>query len=190
MGEIELRGRKRAQRRNLQQAILNSVAVAGILAISVAAPNVITALHKLGMLPSRNDIGAVNRARQRLLRQGLLIRDGDYLKLSMRGEAALALFQARELSQRPRRKWDGRWRILMFDIPERRKSQRERIRETLRSIGFVLLQDSVWVYPYDCEDLVALLKANLKVGKDMLYLIVDEMESDTWLRNRFKLPRR
>ena len=54
-------------------------------------------------------------------------------------------------------------------------------------IGFVRLQDSVWVYPYDCEDLIVLLKADFKIGKDVLYMIVDEMEGDTHLRKEFGL---
>jgi DNA-binding transcriptional regulator PaaX len=74
---------------------------------------------------------------------------------------------------------------LIFDIPEYRKSTRDRIRETLRIIGFVRLQDSVWAYPYDCEDLITLLKADFKIGKDMLYLVVEAMENDASLRRHF-----
>jgi hypothetical protein len=36
----------------------------------------------------------------------------------------------------------------------------------------------VWLYPYDCEDVIVLLKADLKIGKDVLYMIVDELEFD------------
>ncbi|MCI0557327.1 MAG: hypothetical protein MN733_02450, partial [Nitrososphaera sp.] len=79
------------------------------------------------------------------------------------------------------------WRVLIFDVPEYRKKIRETIRHSLRMIGFVRLQDSVWVYPYDCEDFVALLKADLKIGKDVLYLIVQEMEGDTHLKQIFDL---
>lgn len=58
----------------------------------------------------------------------------------------------------------------------------------MSEIGFVRLQDSVWVYPYDCEDFVALLKAELKIGKDVLYAIVDTIEQDKNLRRYFNLP--
>lgn len=57
----------------------------------------------------------------------------------------------------------------------------------MRDIGFVRLQDSVWVYPYDCEDFIALLKAELKVGKDVLYAIVDTIEFDKHIRRHFGL---
>ena len=49
------------------------------------------------------------------------------------------------------------------------------------------MQDSVWVYPYDCEDILTLLKTDLGVGKYILYLIVDELENDKHLREFFDL---
>ena len=87
---------------------------------------------------------------------------------------------------RPKR-WDRKWRILIFDIPEYRKGLRDKIRRTLGVIGFVRLQDSVWVYPHDCEDLIAFLKADFRVGKDMLYMIVEELEGDGHLKRHFGL---
>ena len=78
--------------------------------------------------------------------------------------------------------------MLVFDIPEYRRSLREKIRLTLLNIGFVRLQDSVWIYPYDCEDLVNLLKVDFQVGKDLLYLIVDSIENDRNFRKSFGLP--
>ena len=61
------------------------------------------------------------------------------------------------------------------------------MRRMLVAMGFLPLQRSVWVYPYDCEDVIVLLKADLRIGKDMLYLIVDELENDKWLRKEFDL---
>ena len=57
-----------------------------------------------------------------------------------------------------KRRWDHRWRVVIFDIPERRKSVRVSLRRFMQEYGFVRLQDSVWIYPYDCEDLIALAK--------------------------------
>src|SRR3989344_5740250 len=70
----------------------------------------------------------------------------------------------------------------------RRKGLRDKIRNTLLSMGFLKLQNSAWIYPYDCEDLINLLKADFKVGKDLLYLIVDSIENDKSFRKSFALP--
>jgi DNA-binding transcriptional regulator PaaX len=77
--------------------------------------------------------------------------------------------------------------MLVFDIPEGRRYIRQKVRNTLRSIGFYRLQDSVWVFPYDCSEFVTLLKADFKVGKDLLYLIADSIEDDIKVKDYFNL---
>jgi DNA-binding transcriptional regulator PaaX len=149
-------------------------------------------LHKLGMVPlGGNDTGTVNRARNTLLKRGYLAKNAEgFLRITPRGSARLRAIEIEEELRGVKRRWDGRWRVLIFDIPERRKIMRDKIRRTLHNLGFVRLQDSVWIFPYDCEEYVALLKADFKIGKDVLYMIVDELESDGGLRERFSLPKR
>ena len=88
--------------------------------------------------------------------------------------------------KRPR-KWDGKWRVIIFDIPEKKRAARTRVREILTAAGFQRLQDSVWVFPYDCEDVIGLMKTDLNVGKHLLYMIVDQIENDRFLRMDFDL---
>lgn len=42
-------------------------------------------------------------------------------------------------------KWDGFWRVVIFDIPEENKRIRNVLRETLKVLEFKQLQKSVWV---------------------------------------------
>lgn len=189
MGEIERRAKKRARRRNIQAIALQTAAAAGVIAVAAFAPKVLTAFHTFGWLPTRYDTTNIARARKALLKSGMLSVEGNHLRLTKKGEAHLRVNEAR-MRLSTRKKWDGRWRVLIFDIPERRKSIRERVRRLLADIGFHRLQDSVWAYPHDFEDLIVLLKADLKIGKDMLYMVVDEMEYDIPLRRHFGLHSR
>ncbi len=126
----------------------------------------------------------------RLHAKGLIVfeeRGGKkYARVTETGEALLALEQLRKPHKQPRR-WDGRWRVVIFDIPERRRATRNRLRGFVQEYGFVRLQDSVWAYPYDCEDLVALVKAQCRVGFDVLYMIVERIEHDQYLCKHFDL---
>ncbi len=53
-----------------------------------------------------------------------------------------------KLGRQPKRK-DGKWQMIIFDVPEEKKKLRELLRSTLRFFGYEYLQDSVWVCPYD-----------------------------------------
>ncbi len=186
MGHIEQAGRKRKRRRDLKYGILATVKAAALLGVFIAAPNMPAALQKMGLLPQlANDSSTIGRTRRLLVKRGLLLKKQGKFHLTPKGAAKIALLEA-EYSVK-KSKWDGRWRVLIFDIPEYRKSVRDKIRRTLMRVGFERLQDSVWAYPYDCEDLVALLKADFRIGKDVLYMIVDELERDWRLRKAFGL---
>lgn len=67
-------------------------------------------------------------------------------------------------------KWDGKWRIVIFDIPEKRRITRDVLRQKLKSWGFVPWQQSVWVTKKNCaEPLRGFIK---KVGiKDWVRVI-------------------
>ncbi len=187
MGHQEKESKRRAKRANLKKLILSTVATAGIIGVALVAPNVLGAMDKLGMMPRRRQGEFIRGSRDRLIRKGLLKVENGFLRLTLRGEKALRHLMLDGAVWKGR--WDGKWRIIIFDIPEKKKVLRERVRGKLQLVGFVQLQQSVWIYPYDCEDLVILLKADLNIGKDLLYLIVDSLENDAALRVHFKLRR-
>lgn len=185
MGTIEESGRKRKRKRDLKYAILAVAKASALIGLAVMAPNMPQALEKMGLLPhASKGRSTIGRARRLLVKKGLLSEKDGKLNLTPRGSSALAVLEAQYSIKKPSR-WDGRWRVLAFDVPEYRKGIRDKIRRTLIHIGFVRLQDSVWAYPYDCEDLILLLKADFKIGKDVLYMIVDELEGDGRLRREF-----
>lgn len=185
MGILEAESRKRTRRANIQKLVLATAVGAAGIAAALVAPGVLGAMGKLGLIPSPRQLEIIKHSRSRLVARGLLVYEGRFLRLTQKGEKVLRRLQVHDFKLKRPKRWDRKWRVLIFDIPERRKGLRPKIRYTLTAIGFVRLQDSVWVYPYDCEDLITLLKADFKVGKDMLYLIVDSLENDTHLKNHF-----
>ena len=188
MGVQEKESRQRTRKTNLQRLVLHTIAAAGVLSVALLAPNALRALAQVGILPHKRQKESIMSARKRLIEKGLVSYRQGVLHLTPAGEAALRRYELYAYKISRPKHWDGKWRVLVFDIPERKRKVRERMREVLMSIGFVRLQDSVWLYPYDCEDLVTLLKADFSIGKDILYLIVDALEYDAPYRKLFGLP--
>ena len=85
-------------------------------------------------------------------------------------------------------KWDGKWRAIIFDVPEASRKDRDFLRRELNWIGFKELQKSVWVYPYEIEkELKVLLKFwKVDFAGDIRFLTVEEMD-DKDLREYFNL---
>ncbi len=189
MGSIEKAAKRQKTRNDIQQAVLAVVGAAGIMTAAILAPNVFQALpHVMGKrryklaLQTRTALG-------RLIAKGEVRRNSrGQLELTVSGRRALSLAQARASAPASRkRRWDKQYRLVMFDIPQRRKSTRDRLRMLMKDFGFLRLQNSVWVSPYDCEDLIALVKADLRVGTDILYAVVRQIENDALIKRHFKL---
>ena len=188
MGTIEEKSRKRKKKEDIQKAILASVKVASLLSLAAVAPNSIQYLKLFGLIPGKRQKEIMLRSKDRLIENNLLKYKNGFLELTEKGEIKLQLLEMKDWKINKPKKWDGRWRMLIFDIPEKKRPLREKIRSTLLSIGFLRLQDSVWIYPYACEDLVNLLKVDFQVSKDLLYLIVDSIENDKNFKKSFNLP--
>ncbi|MBI2124104.1 MAG: CRISPR-associated endonuclease Cas2 [Candidatus Wildermuthbacteria bacterium] len=69
--------------------------------------------------------------------------------LTRRGAEKVLKIQGK-IAQKQKRK-DGKWQMVIFDIPEKKKGLREILRGALRAIGYERLQDSVWMCPYEVE---------------------------------------
>ena len=190
MGEIEKSLKRRIRNTKIQKAILGTIATAGVLSVALLAPNAlqILKLFNLDKKLLRDKKHAINLSRDRLIKNGLVeYSKKGYLTLTKSGEESWRKIKLYNfVVPRPKR-WDKKWRVLIFDIKEEFRVVRDQVRKTLISIGFVHLQDSVWVYPYDCEDLIILLKADFEIGKDLLYIIADSIENDKVIKEYFGL---
>jgi len=188
MRPIESEAKRKRKNRNFKKIILTTVAAAGLLSVALVAPNTLQAIEKMGFLPKPRDREIIKRSRSTLIKKGLLQSKDGFLRLTPKGESFIQRLEMADFKIKRPKKWDGQWRVLIFDIPEKRRALRDKIRITLVAIGFARLQHSVWIYPYDCEELVTLLKADFKIGKDLLYMVVDSLENDGWIRSYFGLP--
>lgn len=192
MGILEREARRERRLGAFQKTLLTTAVLGGVVLIAATAPN---ATQLLRFFPGYKKGAKFNyqykSALGRLAAKGCIVfveKGGKcYARITEKGERMLQM-ETEKVAIAKKRRWDRRWRIVIFDIPERRKSVRVSIRRFMQEYGFVRLQDSVWVYPYDCEDLIALAKANFRVGADVLYMIVERLEQDKHLREHFCLP--
>ena len=191
MGTLEKELRKKRKKENIQKIILSSIYGAGMLSVGILAPNIVGVLGKFVGKKLLKKEYTVKRSITRLIESGLIEFEttpkGKFLKLTARGERKLkTIYDSNGHIKKPKR-WDKKWRIVIYDFSEKKKLLRNKIRSLLIQFGFLRLQDSVWIYPYDCEDLITLIKVDSKIGKEVLYMIVDFLENDKWIKKAFSI---
>ncbi|MFC1757127.1 CRISPR-associated endonuclease Cas2, partial [Patescibacteria group bacterium] len=72
--------------------------------------------------------------------------------LSEEGKKRAFEFKIDEMEIKKPNIWDGKWRLVLFDVPEKRRNARDALRNKLQELGFRELQKSVFVFPYPCRD--------------------------------------
>lgn len=179
----------------MRNLILRTLVVSGGISIALVAPKTLNLLKKLdrGAANRKNLYRRITQAITRLEHAGLVRTSGQYAErkvvLTEKGHAMIKTISANEYRIPEPTFWDGKWRIVMFDIREKRRKTRSQLRSLLSSAGFLRLQDSVWVYPYPCDEFIGLVRAHLKSGTgEMLSFAAEALESDKKLREHFRLP--
>ena len=75
--------------------------------------------------------------------------------------------------------WDGKWRIILLDLPEDRKAERDGLRYLLKKAGFILLKNSVWISPYPFEHLFMNIKKDLSLTTEIMIFVTDTLDPET-----------
>ncbi len=83
------------------------------------------------------------------------------------------------------KKWDGHWRVVIFDLPETIKKWREYLRGELKNLGFYPLQESVYITPYPVTGELDSLLKEWNLRKYFHYLTVSEIDNETELKKVF-----
>lgn len=129
----------------------------------------------------------VKRTIKRLLDQELIEKGEDGYQLTTRGKRWLLKYTLEELSIPKPAKWDGRWRLVIYDVARKNASLRSLFRTTLKKIGFYNVQESVWLHPYPCEKEIHFLRDYCGMGDNVVYIIAHKIENDSAYRKNFDL---
>ena len=107
-----------------------------------------------------------------------------YIQLTPKGNLKVLLAKAKIQKQQ---KWDGKWRIIIFDIPEEAKKTRDNFRGLLKKNRFYKLQHSVFIHPYSFnQEALAYLKETGLI-KYIRILRIDKMDDDSLLKKFYRI---
>ncbi len=83
--------------------------------------------------------------------------------------------------------WDDKWRVIIFDVPNYKSQNRLAFTEKLKTLGFVMVQKSVWAYPFECYKEIAILRKFYEIERYVTYFKGIEIEDEKGWRGKFNL---
>ncbi len=107
--------------------------------------------------------------------------------LTVEGKRKALTYQLDDMKIKKPSKWDKKWRVVLFDIPENRKRIREILRFHLKKLEFCELQKSVFVHPFDCKDEIDYLIEFYDIRRFVRFVIADSIDNELHLKQKFNL---
>lgn len=196
LGEI-----KKALESPKTKDVLILLGIGTFLAASIVAPGlpmaakpVIDYYKKRQQEKERKEWNRFNQGRLKQLLKRLydqkvidITEDGENscLKLTNKGKTKFLKFKLEEIMVNHPPKWDGKWRIIIYDIPKEKKTWGEIFRKYLQKLEFLKLQKSVYLTPYRCEDQIEFLRQYYGLGKEIIYIVAQKVENESVYKEYF-----
>lgn len=174
------------KRGDVAYILLGVLTVVGVVAALAIAPGIGAALKLIDPNPRKAVIKA-ERAFRSLVKSNKVIRTkGGYI-VTTKGEREY-MRQSFDRYQFPESaKWDKKWRVICFDIPERNRGVRYILHNKLKELGCFRLQDSVFVTPHACVEFTQLLHKAYGLYSHVRVMVVTEVDDEQQLRAYFRL---
>lgn len=167
--------------------ILNLLAAGCVLTLAAVSPGSASLLGIWKSFSKRRFRQAIYRLRQQ-----------KFVKITGKGEQQTVIITIKGLNKslsyrinnmriKEPKKWDGKWRLVIFDIQDKKRRYRDIFRNKVKALGLWPLQKSVYVYPYPCFNQIEFLRQIFGVGLEVKYIVAQKIEDDEYLRNHFRI---
>lgn len=179
------------QAKETTKIILTALAAAGTIGLIFAFPTIVPALGAVAS--AFRPVGWRGRRNiERLARQKwVTVTEKDDGTVTVRitndGMMRALTYELENMALDVPKRWDKKWRVVIFDIPEKHKRLRDVFRVRLGQLDLYMLQESVFVSPYPCFDEVEFLRELYGVSFSVRYLLVERIEDDDFLKEYFRL---
>lgn len=103
------------------------------------------------------------------------------------GKKKTLTYQIENIKIAPMKKWDGKWRIVLFDVPEKSRFIRDALRRILIRVGFFEYQKSVFVYPFECKDEIDFIIEFFYARPYTRFIVAESLDNEFHLKKHFEL---
>ncbi len=170
------------KRKELLLKILKAIAAGGAVAALFVAPN-IGLLFKYWKLSNRREQKQIRDKIYYLLKRGYIQFDPKRNKYFLTSKGSIYLHKNEIKNLKPKKKkWDKKWRLLFFDIPEHKKQARVVLRDKIIEWGFVGVQKSIFLSKVDCKNELEKLKNYFDLSEEIILLEFDDSQMDKDLK--------
>jgi len=188
-GKIAQKAKKKLIKRRFrlgenEKEIIKMIGLGGLVLASLALPNLPVAFRPL---IDRRGQGGMGELLNKLIDKKVINLGGEEITLTSKGKKLLKEIQFHQITIPKPKKWDGIWWLVSYDIPEVQNRDRDNFRMTLKRWEFIEVQASLWVYPFECREEVAIAASFFNVEPYVIVMSTDILPKEESIRLYFNL---
>lgn len=165
------------------------IAVVTPLAIQYALPEI--TLELVNELLQKYDQRRLRRTINEMIKREMIaLHEEDKettIIVTEKGKRQLLKYNIQKMKLEKPKHWDGKWRVVIFDVKEGKKVLRNALRTKMQQLEFYQLQKSVYVSPYPCEKEISFIRQYYLVGDEVTYFLATNLEQEDLLTAKFSL---
>lgn len=185
---------RKYKRNEMLKMVLRTVAIAGVLTIAATSPYFLTNALRQCFKDVDNDkknkrlARAIDYARRRQLitwsgQHGII-----KVLLSEEGKRKVQEYDFDDMALPHKKRHDGKWHVIIFDISDKKKAARNALWFKFKELGMMMLQKSVWVWPYECRAEIKIIQDMYHISdREINYIVADFIEEEKRLCAHFNL---
>lgn len=109
------------------------------------------------------------------------------LVITNKGKNIALTYQIDDIKIPAMKRWDGKWRIVLFDIPEKHKKARDALSQALKNAGFFKFQKSVFIHPFECKNEVDFVIEFFDMRPYVRLVVATDIDNALDLKKQFDL---
>lgn len=183
--------------------VLQILGVTALIAGACIAPPIVTAIGALAKGEreaqrkrdfkewEKYNLSRLKQILKRLQKQKIIkmesIDGGTKITLTKKGKTKVLFYQLEKMKIEKPPKWDGKWRVIIYDVPGKKRHFQASFRRMLKRLKFLKLQNSVYLTPYPCEKEIEFLRQYFQIPEHIIYMVVEKIENDLAYKKYFGL---
>lgn len=176
------------KRGELAKEILKGLAIGGFIVMCLAMPNLaqVVDLFKPRNSRDRYRVKQAIRGLQKRNMIRLVNRNGhEVVEITKDGKRRVLDYDLENMQLKTNMKWDGKWRIVMFDIPQSKKRVRDAVSYRIKEIGMYPMQKSVFIFPHSCRNEIDFVGGVFGVRDNIIYIEATRIDDGEKVRRHF-----
>ena len=114
-------------------------------------------------------------------------KEGTEVRITEKGKTERLKYRLGDLVLGNSGVWDGKWRLVFFDVGEMERGRRDMFRRWIKRLGLKQMQKSVFITPWECEKEVKFLREVAGVPHGVKMVLAEKIDNELDLKEWFDL---